>query len=135
MKETDKQHLMSRAQRLAEQGLTHSLKKLSGSKKRKKNGNGESSAAAAEESAATTSKDKIEISNKPSIPSSSGIRNASTAMLTAKVLGEEDERNKRQKMARSENLQSLFHSDKDRKKMKDGDFMTRGFSIPANARR
>ncbi|OKL61625.1 hypothetical protein UA08_03863 [Talaromyces atroroseus] len=131
-KETDKQQLMSRGQRLAEQGLTHSLKKLSGSKKRKKHGNGESSAAVTEEPA---SKAKIETSNKPTSTSSSGIKNASTAMLTAKVLEEEDERKKRQKMGRSENLQSLFHSDKSKQKMKDGDFMTRGFSIPANARR
>ena len=47
------------------------------------------------------------------------------------------ERKKRQKIARSENLQRLFHNDddKERRKIKDGDFMTRGFSIPTNARR
>lgn len=55
-------------------------------------------------------------------------------MLTAKVLEEEKEKKKRQKvMGRSENLQSLFH--KSAAKLKDGDFMTRGFSIPADARR
>ncbi|RAO73995.1 uncharacterized protein BHQ10_010007 [Talaromyces amestolkiae] len=137
-KEADKQRLISRGQKLAEQGLTHSLKKLSGSKKRKKHANGESSlAATTEESAASSTKAKAESidKDKPSISSASGIKNASTAILTAKVLEEEQERKKRQKMARSENLQTLFHNDNDKRKMKDGDFMTRGFSIPANARR
>ncbi|PCG89562.1 Protein of unknown function DUF602 [Penicillium occitanis (nom. inval.)] len=137
-KEADKQRLISRGLKLAEQGLTHSLKKLSGSKKRKKHANGESSTAAtAEESAASSTKAKAESidKDKPPISSASGIKNASTAILTAKVLEEEQERKKRQKLARSENLQSLFHNDNDKRKMNDGDFMTRGFSIPANARR
>jgi hypothetical protein len=129
---------MSRGLKLAEQGLTHSLKKLSGSKKRKKHANGESSTApTAEELAASSMKAKAESidKDKPPISCASGIKNASTAILTAKVLEEEQERKKRQKLARSENLQSLFHNDNDKRKMKDGDFMTRGFSIPANARR
>ncbi|EEA25793.1 Replication termination factor 2 [Talaromyces marneffei ATCC 18224] len=139
-KEADKQRLMSRGLKLAEQGLTHSLKKLSGSKKRKKHANGESSsssAATAEEPAASSTKAKADSINKDKAPisSASGIKNSSTAILTAKVLEEEQERKKRQKLARSENLQSLFHNDKDKREMKDGDFMTRGFSIPANARR
>lgn len=129
---------MSRGLKLAEQGLTHSLKKLSGSKKRKKHANGESSSAeTTEDPAASSTKAKAESidKDKPPISSASGIKNASTAILTAKVLEEEQERKKRQKLARSENLQSLFHNDNDKRKMKDGDFMTRGFSIPANARR
>ncbi|KUL87229.1 hypothetical protein ZTR_03312 [Talaromyces verruculosus] len=137
-KEADKQRLMSRGLKLAEQGLTHSIKKLSGSKKRKKHANGEASTTAtAEEPAASPTKAKAESidKDKPPISSASGIKNASTAILTAKVLEEEQERKKRQKLARSENLQSLFHNDNDKRKMKDGDFMTRGFSIPANARR
>lgn len=57
-------------------------------------------------------------------------------MLTARVLEEENEKKKRQKVtSRSDNLQSLFHNDKSKAKMKDGDYMTRGFSIPADARR
>jgi hypothetical protein len=136
-KEADKQRLMARGLKLAEQGLTHSLKKLSGSKKRKKHTNGESSSATTTEEPTTKSKADSIDKDKPPISSSSGIKNASTAILTAKVLEEEQERKKRQKIARSENLRSLFHNDddKERRKMKDGDFMTRGFSIPANARR
>lgn len=130
---------MARGQKLAEQGLTHSLKKLTGSKKRKKHANGEASATAAvEESAAATSKaDSSSTKSKQPTSSSSGIKNASTAVLTAKVLEEENERTKRIKVARSENLQGLFHSDTDKSRhhIKDGDFMTRGFSIPTNARR
>jgi hypothetical protein len=129
---------MSRGLKLAEQGLTHSLKKLSGSKKRKKHANGEASTAGkAEEPAASSTNAKAESTDKDKTPifSASGIKNASTALLTAKVLEEEQERKKRQKLARSENLQSLFHNDNDKRRMKDGDFMTRGFSIPADARR
>ncbi|EED21668.1 conserved hypothetical protein [Talaromyces stipitatus ATCC 10500] len=134
-KEADKQRLMARGRKLAEQGLAHSLKKLSGSKKRKKHASGNPSAA--EEPAALASKSKADSTDQVARTVPLGIKNASTALLTAKVLEEEQEREKRQKMARSKNLQSLFHNDndKERPKIKDGDFMTRGFSIPANARR
>lgn len=56
-------------------------------------------------------------------------------MLTAKVLEEENKKKKQKVVSRNENLQSLFHNDKDKAKHKDGDFMTRGFTIPADARR
>lgn len=139
-KEADKQRLIARSQKLAEQGLTHSLKKAPGSKKRKKHAlNGEEGPSVAKTT--TTTKPPTSTSTSaptisaPSNPSSS-IKNAATAMLTARVLEEEDAKKKRQKiMGRSENLQSLFTSDADRKKHKDGDFMTRGFTIPASARR
>ena len=62
----------------------------------------------------------------------SAIKNAATASLTAKVLAEEQERTKRRKMEPNENLKSLFSSGN--AKHKDGDFMTRGFSIPAGAK-
>ena len=61
------------------------------------------------------------------------IKNAVTASLTARVLAEEQEKAKRRKLDPNENLKSLFSSGN--KKHKDGDFMTRGFSIPADARR
>jgi hypothetical protein len=58
-------------------------------------------------------------------------------MLTSRILEEENEKKKRQKLmgGRTENIQSLFHNSNNREKSKDGDFMTRGFSIPAGARR
>lgn len=61
-----------------------------------------------------------------------GIKNSATASLTARVLNEENEKKKKRKI-NNENIDSLFTKDK-----KDGakaDFMTRGFSIPASARR
>lgn len=59
-------------------------------------------------------------------------------MLTARVLEEENERKKKRKMVgTSENLQSLFtkESSKDGKAKGTGDFMTRGFTIPAGGKR
>ncbi len=63
-----------------------------------------------------------------------GIKNAATASLTAKVLEEEKEKHKRRKLGGNDNLKSLFSSDNGVPK-KNGDFMTRGFSIPAGAKR
>lgn len=62
------------------------------------------------------------------------IRNQGTASLTAKVLAEQDDRNKRRKMAPNENLKTLFSSGSTMAQ-KQTDFMTRGFTIPAGARR
>ena len=64
----------------------------------------------------------------------SNIKNANTASLTAKVLAEQEERNKRRKLGTNDNVKSLFSS-KNGMDEKHVDFMTRGFSIPANARR
>ncbi|KAJ5127391.1 hypothetical protein N7448_008170 [Penicillium atrosanguineum] len=115
----DKERLMARGAKLAEQGLTHSLKKAPGSKKRKKH------AADGDEAKKST----------PASVNGNGIKNAATASLTARVLSEEKEKNKKRKMmGLSDNLDSLFTKDsKDGKK--SGDFMTRGFSIPSSARR
>jgi hypothetical protein len=123
-KDADKQRQMARGVKLAEQGLTHSLKKASGSKKRKKHAAGESST--------TTERSSKSAS---STAASGAIKNAATAMLTAKVLEEENKKKKQKLVGRNETLKSLFHSDKDKHKHKDGDFMTRGFTIPADARR
>ncbi len=62
------------------------------------------------------------------------IQNVDTASLTAKVLAEEEEKNKRRKMAKNDNLKSLFSS-KNGMDEKHIDFMTRGYSIPACAKR
>ncbi|KAM3086799.1 Replication termination factor 2 [Clarireedia jacksonii] len=62
---------------------------------------------------------------------STGIKNASTASLTAKVLDEQEERNKRRKLGMNENLKSLFsNTGYNAHQQKGGDFMTRGFSMP-----
>lgn len=132
-KEAEKERLIARAQKLAEQGLTHSLKKAPGSKKRKKQAD---SAAETSTSQTTTTQS----SSSQTTTSSAGIKNAATAMLTARVLEEENEKKKRLKMmgGRNENLQSLFHNNNDtanKEKAKNGDFMTRGYTIPAGARR
>lgn len=128
-KDEDKQRLISRGAKLAEQGLTHSLKKAPGSKKRKKHATTEGSADPASDSA------EMKKSTAASGSNENGIKNAATASLTARVLSEENEKKKRRKMmGLSDNLDSLFTKEtKDGKK--SGDFMTRGFSIPSSARR
>lgn len=77
-----------------------------------------------------------ESNNGTSTPKSSGLKNSATAMLTARVLEEENQRNKRRKaVGANENLQSLFTSDSKKGQGKDSDFMTRGYSIPSTSRR
>lgn len=63
--------------------------------------------------------------------STNGIKNAATASLTANVLREQEERNKRRKMEGNKNLDSLF-STKAAGPGKNTDFMSRGFAIPAH---
>lgn len=132
-KESDKQNLLARAQKLSEQGLTHSLKKAPGAKKRKKHaGNGD-----AAEDGSQSKKDQSTATSRsntstptPSAPN--GIKHAATAMLTARVLEEENEKKKRRKMmGMNENLSSLFTKDSKDGASKNGDFMTRGFTLPA----
>lgn len=112
--------LQLRAKTLKEKGLTHSLKKAGGKKKRK-NGEGEEKAEEKKEKRAATA---------------DGIKNSATASLTAKVLAEQEERNKRRKMESNDNLKSLFSSKDPKRPMgKNNDFMSRGFNIPAEAKR
>ncbi len=129
----EKERLQQRAQKLREQGLTHSLKKAPGTaKKRKKD---------AQIVHATVS-DVFEECTKPVVShsdntmklGSGAIQNADTASLTAKVLAEEQAKNKRRKMGKNDNLKSLFSS-KNGMDEKHIDFMTRGYSIPAGAKR
>lgn len=154
----DIERLEARASKLKESGLTHSLKKAPGSKKRKKNAeettstngkisatngttngitNGASEASKNGPSKATgIEKTKTKLAetngthprNGTSTPLSSGIKNAATASLTAKVLEEQEERNKRRKLGMNDNLKTLFSNNTSA--VKGNDFMTRGFSIP-----
>jgi hypothetical protein len=140
--------LTARATKLKEAGLTHSLKKAPGSKKRKKNAEADSTAAdgnvpktngkATAEGLSDKTKARLfengsgtpQSRSGTSTPVSSGIKNAATASLTAKVLDEQEERNKRRKVGLNDNLKSLFsNTGYSAQTHKMGDFMTRGFSI------
>lgn len=125
--QTEKDRLEQRIHKLKEQGLTHSLKKASGSgKKRKKNTNIEE---------ATVSDEGLKAQpEKPASKPESNIKNQDTAALTAKVLAEQEERNKRRKLGANDNVKSLF-SNKNGIDEKHVDFMTRGFSIPTSVKR
>jgi Rtf2 RING-finger len=144
--ETDKDFVLKRIEGLRSQGLSHSLKKAHGSKKRKANGetkptNEEDSSTADKKDASKDVKSVGSFVQRSGTPQSgtstpkplSGIKNATTASLTARVLEEEEVRKKRR--LENENIRSLYskRSDGD-KKHQDGDFMTRGFSMPAKAR-
>ncbi len=150
--QAEKSVLQKRIDDLADRGLTHSIKKASGSSKKRK-----ANKVAGEEQIVTDS--ALKMTDRAKSPTSrsqtstplpnlstplsgtstpkppSGIKNAATASLTAKVLEEETERKKRRLISgENETLKSLFTKKDDKKKLGDGNFMTRGFSIPANAR-
>ncbi|KAI9677960.1 MAG: hypothetical protein M1822_008068 [Bathelium mastoideum] len=137
--ETDIARLSLRIRNLREQGLSHSLKKMTGNKKRKKVVEVTESKTNDVGTVRAPDKNGEPISRTESPAQGlkdTRIKNASTASLTAKVLQEQDQRNKRRKHEENENLKGLFSSG-DSKKLSatTGDFMTRGFSIPANAKR
>lgn len=153
--------LAARAANLKERGLTHSLKKVPGGKKKRKhaaetdstnlvdggkeNQIEKSHSQSQETGIVATSQARIQESGigAASMPKSSsvamsqvpsGIKNASAANLTAKVLDEQEERNKRRKLGMNDNLKSLFsNTGYNAQKQKGGDFMTRGFSMNKNS--
>ena len=120
--------------RLKDQGLTHSLKKAPGTGKKRKKGKTSSENPLVK---AEPESDKLE-DQRPSDgtarTTTSGIQNTGTAYLTARVLAEEQNRNKRRKVGNNENIKGLFSSSTEHQG-KQSDFMTRGYSIPAGARR
>ena len=152
--EEEMNRLRTRAEKLVEQGLTHSLKKAPGSSKKRKaqreeqtaqidslktvdregakalvNGSGNDTQPL---SRASTPQQKSGTSTPNSAPgAASGIKNAATASLTQRVLQEEAERKKRRRLMgiENENIKTLFSNADTRRKEKDGDFMTRGFSV------
>ncbi|KAI4256611.1 MAG: hypothetical protein L6R42_006116 [Xanthoria sp. 1 TBL-2021] len=129
----DKDRLRDRLSKLQSEGFTHSLKKTPGSSKKRKQ---------ARTNKETEAADRLDQVAGPSLSSkeprletsSDAIRNEDTAALTAKVLAEQEDRNKRRKMAPNENLKGLF-SWSNGMAGKQSDFMTRGFSIPSGAKR
>lgn len=132
--DTDIARLAVRMKTLKEKGLTHSLKKAAKeSKKRKKKDEvmevlEDVPAKAPRPGTLTPANGHLEANSK------NGINNISTATLTAKVM-EEQERAKKRKME-NENVKSLFSSrDQSKPIGKSSDFMTRGYSLPANAKR
>jgi hypothetical protein len=143
---TDIARLNLRIKTLKEKGLTHALKKAPGSKKRKKHAEKEAATTTVDDDETTTQsgtngtkgsdEDKKPISteakkhDKPAPAANNGIKNASTASLTRKVLEEQEERNKRRKLTENDNVKSLFRKSDDKPDMKkSGDYMSRGFTI------
>ncbi|KAF1982309.1 DUF602-domain-containing protein [Aulographum hederae CBS 113979] len=152
-----------RVRMLREKGLSHGLKKVKGEKREKKNKkhasvegtNGATMPSTVEnedKAPQLTSSTKLEPLSRPSstkppststtTTSSSGINNPSTASLTAKVLAEQDARNKKRKLAQNDNIESLYASGPNKKATTDAgatgrntDFMTRGYSIPVKGKR
>ncbi|KAI8674480.1 Replication termination factor 2 [Fusarium keratoplasticum] len=90
--ETDIERLEKRMEKLKGQGLTHTLKKDKSEKKKKRKGDD-----VKEEEAKAASKENGK-SGKKEDSRISGINNSFAASLTAKVLAEQDERNKRRKL-------------------------------------
>ncbi|KAH9872005.1 hypothetical protein J1614_006265 [Plenodomus biglobosus] len=135
---TDIARLNLRAKTLKEKGLTHALKKAPGSKKRKKNANSEANTdklnngSTSKRSASDNDDNDKPTKEKHDKPASkdNGIKNASTASLTRKVLAEQEQLNKRRKLAQNANVNSLFNTSDNKPKMgNSADYMTRGFSI------
>jgi hypothetical protein len=127
--EGDVKQLETRIAALKEKGLTHSLKKAVGSKKKRKNADFEANGVHSVE------RNDAKLTENPSNTSESTegatIKNSSTASLTAKVLEEQDERNKKRKLKKNENINSLFSTrDPTKPSGKSSDFMSRGFTIP-----
>ena len=132
---TDIARLTLRMKTLKEKGLTHALKKAPGSKKRKKNADAVTNGDTAETTKTSTSeedKKKEKEKKKPNVQAENGngIKNASTAYLTKRVLEEQQERNKRRKMEQNDNVKSLFSKGSGKAAVgNSADYMTRGFSI------
>lgn len=127
-----------RVKTLKEKGLSHALKKAPGSKKRKKNAEKETNGETTENGTKVSDEEKNSLNQdkkkenkeKPAPTANNGIKNASTASLTRKVLEEQEERNKRRKLAQNDNVNSLFNKSDSKPKLgNSADYMTRGFSI------
>ena len=144
VEDTDIARLTLRMKTLREKGLAHSLKKDKSAKKDKKRkhadkeANGESLEApvdakskelSSEEDKKANGKTAEKVRSGTATPTN-GIKNASTASLTKKVLEEQEARNKRRKLEQNANVKSLFSTDSRKVSLgNSADYMTRGFSI------
>ena len=121
--QADQDRLQQRLMDLKAEGLSHSLKKVSsGGKKRKK-----------AETTTADVKDESAKGEDHAAPTPIAIQNADTASLTTKILADQDNQNKKRRLLANDNVKSLFSTAKHNGK--NTDFMTRGFSIPADAKR
>ncbi|KAK0387553.1 hypothetical protein NLU13_3799 [Sarocladium strictum] len=93
--EKDIQRLEERMESLRNRGLTHTLKKDKSEKKKKRKGD---ELEGSREDNTNGNKSKQEKKTKTSDSRVAGINNEFAASLTAKVLAEQDERNKRRKL-------------------------------------
>ena len=110
------ERLQERIKVLAENGLTHALKKLPSDKKSKKRRIG------ADSEAPRSKKSK-----------EAGIRNPTAAALTSRVLKDERLKQQQRKLQMSDSVKTLFTSKQDgHKPGKNKDFMSRGYSIPSH---
>lgn len=108
---------------------------MPGSKKRKKHTAENTGDASNGTNEASAPQNRGNTSGPVPKDSGNGIKNAATASLTARVLNEENEKKKRRKMmGLNDNIDSLYTKENKNGK-KSGDFMTRGYTIPAAARR
>ena len=122
--------------------MTHSLKKATGDKKKDKKRKKHAEAGQNEISAISegSSNSDLKRGTPPQtngvVQSGAGIKNTATANLTAKVMKEQEERNKRRKTDKNDPLGRLYTSkEHSNPHGKNSDFMTRGFSIPANGKK
>ena len=129
----DRLRLKERALRLRDEGLTHSLKKAPGASKKKRKIHSSEKADATVNGQDGVKTEVPQLVERKALPTPIGINNVGTASLTAKVLAEEQDRQKRRKLGNNENVNSLFSSSTDNQK-KQPDFVSRGYSIPAGAR-
>ena len=138
--EMDIARLSLRMKTLQENGLTHSLKKASGSKKRKKRDEAAEPAingingVAGSDVKVSTPRSATPVNGVNGKAEVSAIKDSSTASLTAKVIQEREVAKKRK--VENDNVRALFSSkDQSKPQGQSGDFMTRGFSIPNGAKR
>ena len=135
LEEEEQDKMAKRIANSRERGLTHSLKKAPGSRKKRK-ANGPQESVVKSSQPETNGLDKKAESHAGDVKRSSTIKDGATASLTAKVLEEEAARTKRKKLVgENENLKSLFRKSDNATKHRDGDFMTRGFTVPAGKSR
>ncbi|KAF8545327.1 Rtf2 RING-finger-domain-containing protein [Trichophaea hybrida] len=113
------ERLQERIKKLAENGLSHSLKKIP-DKKSKKRKNGASK------------DDGVEGSSKVQKTKESGIRNSAAAALTSRVMEDEKMKHQQRKLEMSDSVKSLFTKQGNGKKIdgRNTDFMSRGYSLP-----
>lgn len=117
--ETDIARLTLRMKTLQENGLTHSLKKVSGSKKRKHKDDVATKDPKAEKS--------VPSNGEPSKNVTASINNSSAASVTSKVIQDQELAKKRK--TKNDNVSSLFSKKDANGSGRNTDFMTRGFSM------